>query len=166
MTKPIVSVALMMLYERGLFQLDDPIDRVLPAFKDMTVFVGGDADNPQTVPAERGISYRDLLTHTAGLTYGFMQEHPVDALYRANKLNSSRLTNAEFVERLGALPLRFQPGSRWSYSVATDVIGHLVEVHSESGSIIFWRRRFSHPGYAGHGVFSARGATRSVLRLL
>ena len=130
MTKPIVSVALMMLYERGLFQLDDPIDRVLPAFKDMTVFVGGDADNPQTVPAERGITYRDLLTHTAGLTYGFMQEHPVDALYRANKLNSPRLTNAEFVERLGALPLRFQPGSRWSYSVATDVIGHLVEVLS------------------------------------
>ena len=121
MTKPIVSVALMMLYERGRFQLDDPIDRVLPAFKDMTVFVGGDADNPQTVPAERGITYRDLLTHTAGLTYGFMQEHPVDALYRANKLNSPRLTNAEFVERLGALPLRFQPGTRWSYSVATDV---------------------------------------------
>ncbi|MEY3041066.1 MAG: hypothetical protein RLZZ174_148 [Pseudomonadota bacterium] len=130
MTKPIVSVALMMLYERGLFQLDDPIDRVLPDFKDMQVFVGGDAENPQTVPAERGITYRDLLTHTAGLTYGFMQEHPVDALYRSQKLNSTKLANAEFVRRLGALPLRFQPGTRWSYSVATDVIGHLVEVLS------------------------------------
>ncbi len=127
MTKPLTSVALMMLYEEGRFQLDDPISAVLPEFAAMQV-VHGDT----TVPAERAITYRDLLTHTSGLTYGFHHATPIDALYRDTGVDfqTADATLAEVVGRLARLPLLFQPGTRWNYSVATDVIGHLVAVHS------------------------------------
>ncbi|MGI4954773.1 MAG: serine hydrolase domain-containing protein [Janthinobacterium lividum] len=127
MTKPLTSVALMMLYEEGRFQLDDPIATVLPEFAAMRV-VDGDG----TVPAERGITYRDLLTHTAGLTYGFHHATPTDAAYRDTGVDfqTADATLGEVVARLAKLPLLFQPGTRWNYSVATDVIGHLVAVHS------------------------------------
>ncbi len=129
MTKPLTSVALMMLYEEGRFQLDDPVTTVLPCFRDMRVFMGEGQD---TVPAERDITYRDLLTHTAGLTYGFMNATPVDAMYRDGGVDfqTSDATLAEVVERAAALPLLAQPGSAWNYSIATDVIGHLVAVLS------------------------------------
>ena len=129
MTKPLASVALMMLYEDGLFQLDDPVSSVLPCFADMRVW---DGEGRDPVPAERGITYRDLLTHTSGLTYGFMHATPVDALYRETGVDfqASDATLAEVVERAAALPLLAQPGSRWNYSVATDVVGHLVAVLS------------------------------------
>ena len=87
MTKPITSVAVMMLYEEGRFQLDDPISRFLPAFAHQRVAAGDAADPLQTVPASRDISFRDLLTHTSGLTYGFMEATAVDALYRANGID-------------------------------------------------------------------------------
>ena len=129
MTKPLTSVALMMLYEQGLFQLDDPVSAALPCFKDMTVWHG---EGVTPVPAERGITYRDLLTHTSGLTYGFLNATPVDALYRETGVDfqTSKLSLAEVVEKLAALPLLAQPGTRWNYSVATDVLGRLVEVHA------------------------------------
>ena len=82
MTKPLTSAAIMMLYEEGRFQLDDPITRFLPCFKDMRVSVGGMRGKLETVPAERDITFRDLLTHTSGLTYGFMEATPVDGQYR------------------------------------------------------------------------------------
>lgn len=129
MTKPVTSVALMTLYEQGCFQLDDPIGRHIPELAELQVFADGDEHDYTTVPAERPVTVRDLLTHTAGFTYGFMQAHPVDALYRARGIGgvASTGTLADMVRELGELPLLFQPGARWSYSVATDVCGHLIE---------------------------------------
>ena len=129
MTKPLTSVALMMLYEDGLFQLDDPISGALPCFKHMRVYAG---EGREPVPAEREITYRDLLTHTSGLTYGFMNATPVDAMYRDQSVDfqTSDRTLAEVVELAATLPLLAQPGTAWNYSIATDVLGHLVAVHS------------------------------------
>ncbi len=129
MTKPLTSTAIMMLYEDGLFQLDDPISNVLPCFKEMRVHAG---EGREPVPAERPITYRDLLTHTSGLTYGFMDATPVDAMYRDQGVDfqTSDGTLAEVVERAASLPLLAQPGSAWNYSIATDVLGHLVAVLS------------------------------------
>lgn len=129
MTKPLASVALMMLYEEGLFQLDDPISAVLPAFADMRVYAGEDRE---PVPAERGITYRDLLTHTSGLTYGFMQATPVDAMYRDAGVDfqTSEGSLADVVGLAATMPLLAQPGAAWNYSIATDVVGHLVAMLS------------------------------------
>lgn len=125
MSKPITSVALMTLYEHGAFQLDEPIGRFIPELGALQVFAGGDAESFETVPTERSVTIRDLLTHTAGFTYGFMHAHPVDALYRARDISGGSL--ADMVERLARIPLQFQPGTRWNYSVATDILGHLIE---------------------------------------
>ncbi len=129
MTKPLTSVALMMLYEEGRFQLDDAVSRVLPCFADMTVWAGEDA---APVHAERAITYRDLLTHTSGLTYGFMHATAVDALYRQAGVDfqTSPLSLGELVETAASMPLLAQPGTAWNYSIATDVLGHLVALHS------------------------------------
>jgi CubicO group peptidase (beta-lactamase class C family) len=130
MTKPITSVALMTLYEHGAFQLDDPVGRFLPELAELSVYAGGEGAAMETVAAERAVTIRDLLTHTAGFTYGFMQAHPVDALYRQRDIGGvqSSGTLADMVTRLGETPLQFQPGTRWNYSVATDVLGRLIEV--------------------------------------
>ncbi|HSG91855.1 MAG TPA: serine hydrolase domain-containing protein [Pseudomonadales bacterium] len=129
MTKPITSVALMTLYEQGRFQLDDPIERFIPELANLQVFASGDADAFETVPADRAVTIRDLLTHTAGFTYGFMHAHPVDALYRSRDIGGVATpgTLHEMVTKLSDTPLLFQPGTRWSYSVATDIVGHLIE---------------------------------------
>ena len=133
MTKPLTSVAVMMLYEEGRFQLDDPITRFLPEFTDMRVFTGGNRVKAETVPAQRPITIRDLLTHTAGFTYGFMEATLVDALYRQNGVDfgeNQDASLAEVVARLARQPLLAQPGAEWNYSVATDLLGHLVAVVS------------------------------------
>ena len=129
MTKPLTSTALLMLYEDGLFQLDDPVSGALPYFKHMRVYAG---EGREPVPAEREITYRDLLTHTSGLTYGFMNATPVDAMYRDQGVDfqTSAKTLGEVVEHAATLPLLAQPGAAWNYSIATDVLGHLVAVHS------------------------------------
>ena len=128
MTKPLTSVAVMMLYEQGLFQLDDPVSRFLPCFTTMRVATGGQRGKIDTAPAARPITIRDLLTHTSGLTYGFMQSTQVDALYRDEGIDfqTAECTLGELVERAAALPLLAQPGAEWNYSIATDVLGHLV----------------------------------------
>jgi CubicO group peptidase (beta-lactamase class C family) len=131
MTKPVVSVALMTLYEEGLFQLDDPVSRFIPAWADLRVWNDGNADAYSTSFPEREMQVRDLLTHTSGLTYGFMGRHPVDALYRRHGVERDGAdTLDEMIERLGRLPLVFSPGTRWSYSIATDVCGYLCQVLS------------------------------------
>ncbi len=132
MTKPLTSVAAMMLYEDGRFQLDDPITPFLPCFGDMRVFTGGSRGKFDSVPAERDITFRDLLTHTSGLTYGFMDATPVDALYREHGIDfqTAEASLGEVVERAATLPLLAQPGRAWNYSIATDVLGHLVAVIS------------------------------------
>ncbi len=134
MTKPLTSTAIMMLYEEGRFQLDDPISRFVPAFAQMRVFTGGSRGKLETVPAEREITFRDLLSHTSGLTYGFMESNPVDGLYRDKKagvdFQTADTSLKELVERLATFPLIAQPGKAWNYSVSTDVLGYLVEVIS------------------------------------
>jgi len=147
MTKPLTSTAIMMLYEDGRFQLDDPITRFLPCFADMRVVTGGNRLKPETVPAARDITFRDLLTHTSGLTYGFMDATIVDAMYRETGVDfqTSELTLAEVVEKAAALPLLAQPGSAWNYSIATDVLGRLVEVISGEPFDVFLRDRVLGP---------------------
>jgi CubicO group peptidase (beta-lactamase class C family) len=134
MTKPIVSVGLMMLWEQGLFQLDDPVHKFIPSWKDQRVFVGGNHPNWKTTPVERPMNVRDLLSHQSGLTYGFMERTNVDAAYRkAGIADLSRrvgYTSKEMVEELASVPLEFSPGTRWNYSVSTDVCGHLIELIS------------------------------------
>lgn len=132
MTKPLTSVAIMMLYEEGRFQLDDPISRFIPAFAGQRVLTGGSRGKLDTMPAARDITFRDLLTHTSGLTYGFMESTLVDALYRANKVDfqTEDTSLKDLVEKAAALPLLAQPGTRWNYSISTDVLGYLVEVVS------------------------------------
>ena len=147
MTKPLTSVAIMMLYEEGRFQLDDPIARFIPAFSDSRVFVSGSRGKMDTVPAARGITFRDLLTHTSGLTYGFMEATPVDALYRAQKIDFQTQDTSlkDVVERAARLPLIAQPGARWNYSISTDVLGYLVEVIAGEPFERFLKRRVIDP---------------------
>jgi CubicO group peptidase (beta-lactamase class C family) len=147
MTKPLTSVAVMMLYEEGHFQLDDPITRFLPYFANMRVFTGGSRLLFGSEPAVRDITFRDLLTHTSGLTYGFMDATPVDAMYRDSGVDfqTSERTLGEVVEQAAALPLLAQPGTAWNYSIATDVLGHLVAVISGQEFGDFLRRRVLRP---------------------
>ncbi|MCY3778796.1 MAG: serine hydrolase [Chloroflexi bacterium] len=130
MTKPITSVSVLMLYERGLLQLDDPASEFIPGFKQLEVFESGDAESYLTVPAEREMTIRDLLTHSSGLTYGHMHAHPIDAMYRDRDLLGADKSLADMIDHLCELPLLFSPGARWSYSMATDVLGHVIEVIS------------------------------------
>jgi CubicO group peptidase (beta-lactamase class C family) len=136
MTKPVTSVALMMLHERGLFQLDEPVARVVPSWAGHRVWVSGVGSDMVTAPAARPVSFRDLLRHTAGFTYGGVLGpdawHPVDEAYRACAVGGpgSNQTMAEFLDALGGVPLAFQPGSAWLYSLASDACGALVELLS------------------------------------
>ncbi len=128
MTKPIVSVALLMLYEEGRFQLSDPVSRFIPAFKDVKVFVGETEEGIEVADLEREITLHDLMTHTSGLGYGLEDAGPVDALYQEAKILRRDEPLAEKMKRLADLPLWHQPGKGWTYSVATDVLGYVIEV--------------------------------------
>jgi CubicO group peptidase (beta-lactamase class C family) len=133
MTKPITSLAAMMLYERGLFELTDPVARYLPEFANLRVYRGGSDLKQVSAPAAETMRVWHLLTHTAGLTYGFHRVHPVDARMRALGYEWSAPPQkdlAEAVRDWADLPLLFEPGAEWNYSVATDVLGRLVEVVS------------------------------------
>lgn len=137
MTKPITSVALMTLYEQGYFQLNDPVHRFVPSWRNHQVWTSGEGDVIQTEPAHRPISFRDVLSHTAGLTYGgglpgVGIQHPIDRIYRELKIRSFDApdTMQQFMDKLGQVPLRYQPGTAWMYSLATDVCGALVEIIS------------------------------------
>jgi CubicO group peptidase (beta-lactamase class C family) len=127
MTKPITSVALMTLYERARFQLGDPVHRFLPEWSGVSVYEE-EGDAGRLVAPDRPVTVRDLLIHTAGLTYGGDPRHPVDRLYDKAGLRDPDVTLEELARRLADLPLRFQPGTRWHYSFATDVCARLVEV--------------------------------------
>jgi CubicO group peptidase (beta-lactamase class C family) len=131
MTKPVTSVAAMMLYEEGAFELQDPVSRFIPSFADVRVFAGGSDIKPVTVPATEPVRIWHLLTHTAGLTYGFHRAHPVDARYREAGFDIGwprGFDLAACCDAFAAQPLLFQPGAEWNYSVATDVLGRVVEV--------------------------------------
>jgi len=143
MTKPITSVALMMLYEHGLFHLGDPVSKFIPEFKKVKVWV----DEGQLADMAREITVHDLLTHTAGLSYGGYEEPltPVDELYDRADLFNSDITLQEMVRRIADLPLVYQPGQVWWYSVATDVVGYLVEVISGMSLADFFEERIFKP---------------------
>lgn len=131
MTKPLTSVAAMSLWEEGRFELTDEVSRFIPSFAGVRVYDKGSALHPFTVPAVEPVRVWHLLTHTSGLTYGFMQTSVVDALYRRAGFDtapSPDLDLAGLCDGWASLPLLFQPGSAWGYSVATDVLGRVIEV--------------------------------------
>jgi CubicO group peptidase (beta-lactamase class C family) len=134
MTKPVTSIALMMLVEEGKVQLDDPVHRYIPAWRDLKVFEGGTIKTGwKTRAPARPMQVIDLLRHTAGLTYGFQLNTNVDAAYRRlgiGEIEKGDITLERMIELLGKLPLEFSPGEAWNYSVATDVLGWLVQVIS------------------------------------
>ncbi|WP_062644155.1 serine hydrolase domain-containing protein [Streptomyces maremycinicus] len=133
MTKPVTSVAALILVEEGRLGLDDPVADHLPAFAEQRVYTGGSGAGLTTRPAEQPLLVRHLMTHTAGLTFAFYHCHPVDALYREAGLESAVLPGSDLaatVEAYARLPLQFEPGTQWNYSVATNVLGRIIEVVS------------------------------------
>ncbi len=130
MTKPITAVAALMLFEEGHFLLDDPLARYLPEFADVQVCAGGRSDGLLLAPPERPISIKDMFMHTGGLSYGWHKDSPVETLYRQTVGNRESVPLQTVVQKLATLPLLYQPGARWRYSLATDVLGRLVEVLS------------------------------------
>jgi CubicO group peptidase (beta-lactamase class C family) len=145
MTKPITSVAAMMLYEEGAFELTDPVSRFIPSFKNQRVFTGGSDERPVTVPATEPMRIWHLLTHTAGLTYGFHRQHPVDSMYRRADRGRPPGTLEEACDIWARLPLLFEPGAEWNYSVSTDVLGRVVEVASGQPLDEFFAQRIFGP---------------------
>jgi CubicO group peptidase (beta-lactamase class C family) len=130
MSKPITSVALMSLYEQGAFQLNDPVSRVIPAWRDQRVYVSGEGEGMVTREPVRPMTFRHVLSHSGGLTYGGTP-HPVDQVYRAQGVaRGEGETLRTFVEKLAHVPLRYDPGENWHYSYSTDVCGYLVEAIS------------------------------------
>ncbi|MGO9082693.1 MAG: serine hydrolase domain-containing protein [Streptosporangiaceae bacterium] len=133
MTKPVISVAAMSLYEEGAFELTDPVSAFIPSFADVRVWAGGSDIKPVTVPATEPVRIWHLLTHTSGLTYGFHRTHPADARYRAAGFEWATprgMDLATCCDAWAGLPLLFQPGAEWNYSVSTDVLGRVIEVAS------------------------------------
>jgi len=169
MTKPITSVAAMMLWEEGAFELKDPVSRFLPAFADARVWTGGSAQAPVTGPLIEPMRMWHLLTHTAGLTYGFHHAHPVDTLYREAGFDFGGppgLDLAACCERWAALPLLHQPGAEWNYSVATDVLGRVIEVISGQPLDAFLAERIFRPlGMTDTGFWADEPAARRLAQL-
>jgi CubicO group peptidase (beta-lactamase class C family) len=132
MTKPIVCTALMSLVEKNQVQLTDPISKYLPRFRNPKVLLADPTGKTTLVPAQREITVIDLLTHTSGISYDFLEESPVGALYREAAFNHrADRTLAELVDDLSGLPLAFHPGERWHYSLSIDIVARLIEVISE-----------------------------------
>jgi CubicO group peptidase (beta-lactamase class C family) len=149
MTKPITCVALMTLYEHGHFQLDDPVYKLIPEWRDLRVYQAGNHPEFATTPCERPMTIRHLLSHQSGLTYGFMERTNLDRAYR--KLGIGTFGKAprgdlrHMIELLAELPLEFSPGTAWNYSVSTDVCGYLVEVFSGERFDEYLRRHIFEP---------------------
>lgn len=148
MTKPVTAVAALILVEEGRLSLDDPVDRYLPAFAEPRVYVSGSGADTVTRPADGPILVRHLMTHTAGLTFAFYHTHPVDALYREAGLESSVVPGsnlAETTDVYASLPLQFEPGTQWNYSVASNVLGRIIEVVSGQPLDTFFAERIFGP---------------------
>jgi|TARA_B100000902_G_scaffold221694_1_gene210653 CubicO group peptidase (beta-lactamase class C family) len=137
MTKPLTSIGLMQLYEKGELILEDPVERFIPAFSDPQVLIGGSYLKPALRPAQTTLTVRDMLMHTSGLTYGFHFSNNLDKMYRKSKFGSiwgqkgdATETLEETANKLGEMPLLFDPGTSWNYSMSTDICGRLIEVIS------------------------------------
>jgi len=150
MSKPITSVAAMMLYEEGAFNLNTPVSKFIAGFAETPVYVKEEGGTMVTEKLKVPLTMRHLFTHTAGMTYGWDLKHPVDALYRAHpaagpQLPGSMLTLKDTVEALTKLPLKFQPGTHWEYSISIAVIGHIVEIISGQRLDVFLNERLFKP---------------------
>jgi len=154
MSKPITAVALMMLVEEGKLGLDDNVHLYIPSWKNLGVYASGlpgllsdTSGQFVTVPPERPMKVIDLVTHTSGLTYGFMSRTSVDAAYRARKVGDALTPGGldEFIEQLSKLPLDFSPGEMWNYSVSIDVMGYLVQKLSGQSFGEYLRTRLFEP---------------------
>jgi CubicO group peptidase (beta-lactamase class C family) len=142
MTKPVTTAAAMMLVEEKKLALDDPLSKYLPELKDLRVYAGPEGE---AVPAKREVTIRDLMRHTSGFTYGFFSDTPVDKLYREKGVATRGGTLQEFVTKLATLPLLYQPGTKFHYSVSTDVLGRVVEVVSGQSLDVFFAERIFKP---------------------
>jgi CubicO group peptidase (beta-lactamase class C family) len=145
MTKPITGVALMMLHEEGRFRLGDPVSRYIPELRGLRVATEWGPDGPELEDADHEMTIRELMTHTAGLAYGIGDPHPLDRRYAADGVLDPTRTLRDMIDKLAVLPLRQQPGTRWSYSVAVDVQGYLVEVLSGQPFDQFLEERIFEP---------------------
>ncbi len=157
MTKPITSVAFMQLVERGLVALTDPVTKYIPEFAQLGVFVGGGGNVPfMTRPPTTQMRIVDLLRHTAGFTYSFQEQGNIDAAYRKTDVESwTKNTSQSVIDTLAQIPLEFDPGTQWNYSVATDILGILVERISG----------LSLPEYFQTHIFTPLGMTDSFFQV-
>jgi CubicO group peptidase (beta-lactamase class C family) len=149
MSKPITTVAAMMLVEEGRLQLDDPVAKYIPAFKDVKVGVEKKGDDGNVtldlVAPRRPMTVQDLMRHTSGITYGFFGEGLVKKAYVDAKIFSEDVDNAGFTDRIARLPLAYQPGTTWDYSHSTDILGRVVEVVSGQSLYQFEKERLLDP---------------------
>lgn len=145
MTKPIVSVAAMMLVEENKLRLTDPVARFIPAFAQQQVYVSGEGDAAVFAPAKRQVQVRNLLTHTSGYSYGG-GDNPAAKIHRARKVETEEFGSlAEFCKAAAALPLLFEPGTQWAYGISTDILGHVVELASGQALPEFLKTRILDP---------------------
>lgn len=146
MSKPVTGVALMILYEEGKFKLSDPVEKYIPELAGLQVYAGMDDNgNMITEETDHPMTIRELMSHTGGLSYGIFAQSPVDSAYVEAGLLSPDDTNADLVAKLGQIPLKHQPGTRWEYSVSVDVQGRLVEVLSGQSFGEFLNERLFEP---------------------
>jgi CubicO group peptidase (beta-lactamase class C family) len=149
MTKPITSVAAMMLFDEGRLKLDDPVAKYIPSFAETKVGVEKKADNGdkilELVPVNRPITILDLMTHTSGIVYGFYGEGMVRHLYDKARIYDGDFDNAEFAERIARLPLAIQPGTMWDYGHSTDILGRIIEIISGKSLLHFEQERLLGP---------------------
>ncbi|MBT3943272.1 MAG: beta-lactamase family protein [Chloroflexi bacterium] len=145
MTKPIASVALMMLHEQAKFRLDDPLSAYIPEFADLTVATGMTQTGVRLESPISAPTVRQLLSHSAGFSYGWFQDTPVDKMYQDAKILSVGSDLESMVSRLAKIPLAYQPGTQWRYSVSTDVVGRLVEVLSGQSFDQYLQERIFEP---------------------
>jgi CubicO group peptidase (beta-lactamase class C family) len=157
MSKPITTVAAMILYEEGKFELREPVAQFLPQFKDVRVYKSGSVDSLVLEKPGRSMRVHDLMRHTSGLMYGWGKT-PVDSLYKAAKIWDRELTLEQFGDRIAGLPLRFEPGEKWAYGVSIDILGLLVEVVSGQPFEDFLQERIFAPlGMVDTGFYVPAG---------
>ncbi len=169
MTKPVTSVAAMMLYEQGAFELKDPVSRFIPSYANLRVYKAGSALAPATEPVTEPMRIWHLLTHTAGLTYGFHHAHPVDEAYRNAGYewgSPPGETLEQCCDTWATLPLLFQPGTEWNYGVSTDVLGRVIEVASGQSLDQFMAERIFEPLGMTDTAFFASDADHDRLAAL
>ena len=145
MTKPITTLAIMMLLEGCKIRLDHPVSRYIPEYRHVKVWAGGTAAAPKLKDPDREMTVLDLVTHTSGLTYGFLMQDETDEIYRREKVAHPKQTLQEMAKQMATLPLAFSPGTEWRYSHSIDVLGALVEIISGQPLDEFFRERIFGP---------------------